>query len=136
NIMIDNTDIPIYIKTPINNVTIEIERFTKFYLVDDMALYGEKLHVESLDTSYNVSMSYIPELGMRGYVTQFNDNNIYQLSLVWSYEVRANFTIISGSPYTNPDREIPGYHLFWLWSIVIIGFVILIESRRNKFYKN
>ncbi|MFW9945294.1 MAG: right-handed parallel beta-helix repeat-containing protein [Candidatus Odinarchaeota archaeon] len=134
-IMIDNTYIPLYITTPINDVTIQIERFTKFYLVDDMALYGDKLHVESLDKSYNVSMSYIPELGMRGYATQFDDNNIYQLSLVWSYEVRANFTIISGSPYTNPEGEIPGYHLFWLWSIILISFLVMIEFKRKLYQK-
>ncbi|MFX1479904.1 MAG: right-handed parallel beta-helix repeat-containing protein [Promethearchaeota archaeon] len=131
NIMIDNTDIPLYIKTPINNVTIQIKQFTKFYLVDYMALYGDKLHVESLDTSYNVSMSYIPELGMRGYATQFNDTNIYQLSLIWSYEVRANFTIISGSPYTKHEGNIPAYHLFWLWSIIAISFLVLVKFYRK-----
>lgn len=104
-VLTDNTEIPIYAITAITNVTIEIEQSTKFYLVDDMAWYGDKLHVESLDTSYNVSISYIPELGKQGYMLQFNDTGIYQASLILppTYDIVANFTIISIYNQTEPD---------------------------------
>ena len=136
-VMTDNTDIPIYARTAINNLTIEIEQSTKFYLVDHLAWYDDKLHVESSDTSYNISMSYISELGIQGYVTQFNDTDIYRVSLtIPPFMTRANFTVISVPRYTRPEASniIPGYHFFWLWSVMIIGLLIYIESYR-RFYR-
>lgn len=137
-IMTDNTDIPIYAITTINNLIIEIEQSTKFYLVDPLAWYGDKLHVVSSATSYNVSMSYIPELGVDGYITQFNDIDTYQATLIVPrYINTANFTVISVPRYSRPDTSniIPGYHFFWFWSVIIIGLLVLINSRRRLYRK-
>lgn len=136
-VMTDNTDIPIYAITPINNFTIEIEQSTKFYLVDFIAINWDKLLVETSETSYNISMSYISELGIQGYATQFNDTDIYRVSLtIPPFMTTANFTVISVPRYTRPEVSniIPGYPFFWLWSVIIIGFLIFIESYR-KFYR-
>ncbi|MFX0136457.1 MAG: right-handed parallel beta-helix repeat-containing protein [Candidatus Hodarchaeota archaeon] len=138
-VMTDNTDIPIYAMELINDFTIEVEQSTKFYLVDYFAWYDDKLQVESSSISYNVSRSYISELGFEGYVTQFDDINIYQVSLFTSPpipfppEMIANFTVISVPRYTRPSTSniIPGYHFFWFWSVIVIGFLILIESYRR-----
>ncbi|TKJ22358.1 MAG: hypothetical protein CEE43_07345 [Promethearchaeota archaeon Loki_b32] len=135
-VMTDNTDIPIYAITAINNFTIEIEQSTKFYLVDPLAWYGDKLHVESSDAAYNISMSYISELGIQGYTTQFNDTETYQISLIVPpYTITANFTVISVPRYTRPDtsKTIPGYHFFWFWSVIIMGLLIFIESYRRSY---
>lgn len=133
-VMTDNTDIPIYARTPINNLSIEIEQSTKFYLVDKYAWYGDKLHVESTDTSYNIYMSYISELGIQGYATQFGDIGTFRVSLtILAFMTTANFTVISVPRYTRPDgsKIIPGYPLFWLWSLMIIGLLVYIESFRR-----
>ncbi|UCD01044.1 MAG: hypothetical protein JSV23_09185, partial [Promethearchaeota archaeon] len=137
-IMTDNTDIPIYAITPINNFTIEIEESTKFYLVDPLAWYGDKLRIESSYTSYNVSMSYISELGTQGYITQFNDIGTYQASLIIPPNtVTANFTFISVRRYARPITfiDIRGFPFFWFWSIIMIGLVILIEYCRRFYQK-
>ncbi|MFX0037350.1 MAG: right-handed parallel beta-helix repeat-containing protein [Candidatus Hermodarchaeota archaeon] len=136
-IMTDNTDIPIYAITTINNLTIEIEQSTRLYLIDPYAWYGDKVHVESSDSSFNISMSYITELGVQGYCIQFNDIETYQVSLTVPLDmITANFTVISVPRYTRPDGTIaiPGYHFFWVWSVIIIGFLVLIESYR-RFYR-
>lgn len=133
-IMTDNTDIPIYAITRINDFTIEIEQSTKLYLVDPSAWYEDKLHVESSDTPYNISMSFISELGIQGYITQFNAIDTYQVSLtVQPFMTTANFTVISVPRYTRPDASkiIPGYPFFWLWSVIMIGVLIYIESYRR-----
>lgn len=130
-ILTDNTDIPIYAITPINNLTIEIEQSTKFYLVDKYAWYGDKLLVETSDTSHNISMSYISELGIHGYATQFNDIETYRVNLtVPPHMTTANFTVISVPRYTRPgaSKFIPGYPFFWLWCVMIIGLLIYIKS--------
>ena len=135
-VMTDNTDIPIYAISPIN-ITIEIEQSTKFHLVDKFAWYGDKLHVESSDTSYNISMSYISKLGIQGYAAQFIDIETYRVSLTLPPDMTtANFTVISVPRYTRPDASkiIPGYPFFWLWSVIIIGLLIFIESYR-RFYR-
>ncbi|MHA1372654.1 MAG: hypothetical protein ACTSR7_00005, partial [Promethearchaeota archaeon] len=93
--MTDNTEVPIYGTTSFNEFTIEIEQSTKFYLVDFMATYKDKLNVTSSAMSYNISMSTILELGIDGYVAQFNDIISYQVSLYIPPEIRADFTVIS-----------------------------------------
>ena len=134
----DDTDVPVYIYTHILNFTIEIEQSTKFYLVDDLAWYADKLHVESSDASYNLSMSYLSELGIQGYAIQFNDTDTYRVSLSISSGLppaftTANFTVISVPPYTQQDgsNNIPGYTFFWFWSVIIIGLLVFIESSRR-----
>ncbi|NVM36910.1 MAG: hypothetical protein HWN81_15035 [Candidatus Lokiarchaeota archaeon] len=133
-IMTDNTDIPIYAISTINNFTVEIEQSTKFYLVDYFATYLDKLYVETSGSSYNISMSYISELGIQGYVSQFNDTGTYRFSLTVPPDmITANFTVISVPRYARTDVSdiIPGYPLFWVWSVLMIGVLICIESYRK-----
>ncbi|MHA1625284.1 MAG: hypothetical protein ACTSXN_09520 [Promethearchaeota archaeon] len=132
-VMTDNTEVPIYGTTSFNEFTIEIEQSTKFYLFDRFAMYKDKLNVESSATSYNISMSNILELGIDGYVAQFNDIISYQVSLYIPPEIRADFTVISVPRYTRPDESniIPGYPLFWFWSLIMLGVLISIESYRR-----
>ncbi|MEJ2276301.1 MAG: hypothetical protein P8Y70_00920 [Candidatus Lokiarchaeota archaeon] len=135
--MTDNTYIPFYINTPINNVTVEIERSTNFYLVDNIAGYGDKLLVESFDSSYNISMSYITELGTQGYNLQFNDLKKYQVSLLIPPYLKANFTVISVPRYARPGEPIaiPSYHMFYFCIAIIVGVFILIKSHRRSHRK-
>ena len=137
-VMTDNTDIPIYAITTLNEWTIEIEQFTKFYLVDRFAFYGDELHVESSTASYNVSMSHISELDSQGYATQFNNIGTYQVSLIVPPAmITANFTVISVPRYSRPDATelVPGYPFFWFWCAIIIGLLICIESYRKHIKK-
>jgi hypothetical protein len=131
-IMTDNTDIPIYAISP-NMCTIEIEQYTKFYLVDYMAGDLEKLHVETSGLSYNISISYISELGFRGYVCQFNDTRTYQLSLfIPPATILAN-TVISVPRYSRSEISdiIPGYSIIWVLSVLMISVLICIRSLRR-----
>ncbi|MFX1312386.1 MAG: right-handed parallel beta-helix repeat-containing protein [Promethearchaeota archaeon] len=133
-VMTDNTDIPIYTSSYINNFTIEIEQYTIFYFVDLFGSYEDTLYVESSITSYNISKAYIPVLGIQGYRVQFNDTNIYQVSHIIPPDlVSANFTVISVPHYTRPDalETIPAYYFFWVWILLIIGVLISIESYRR-----
>ncbi|MFX1350320.1 MAG: hypothetical protein ACFE92_16745 [Promethearchaeota archaeon] len=133
-IMTDNTDIPIYAITATLNCNIETEQYTKFYLVDPYAWYGDKLYVETAGSSYNITMSYISELGVQGYACQFNDTGIYRVSLtVLTYTVTANFTVISVPRYPRPvvSGIIPSYPLFWVWTGLMIGVIVCIESYRR-----
>jgi len=133
-IMTDNTDIPIYAISTINDFTIEIEQYTKFYLVDPFAMYLDKLYVETSGSSFNISMSYISELGFQGYVCQFNDTETYRVSLTVPPDmITANFTVISVPRYARIDTSdiIPGYPLFWIWSVLIISVLICTESYRR-----
>ena len=136
-VMIDNADVPIYGTAAIYEFVIEIEQSTKFYLVDFLAMYKDKLHVQSSTISYNISMSNISELGLDGYAIQFNDVSPYQVSLYIPPEIRANFTVISVPRYTRPDDSniIPGYPLFWFWSLMMLGVLISIESYRRMHRK-
>jgi hypothetical protein len=139
-IMTDNTDIPIYSMGLIDNQSIEIEQSTEFYLVDASAYYWDKLQVVYSNTSYNVSMSYIPELGFRGYVTQFDDVNNYQVTLSAAPpvpsppEMRANITVISVPRYSRPAVEpppgIPGFNIVAL--LGICSFITLIVIIKNR----
>lgn len=136
-IMIDNSDIPIY-GLGIRRCTFEIEQSTKFYFVEPFALYGERLNVNSSDTDYNITMSYIPELGNPGYVLQFDDINTYYASI---YPVMLggilDFTVISVPRYTRPGvtSAIPGYPLILFWSLLMIGILITIKSIRKPHQK-
>jgi len=135
-IMTDNSDIPIYAVNLNYICAIEIEQSTKFYLVDVIAGYGDKLLIESSDASYNISMSYISELGFKGYAIQFNDTKTYRVSLIVPINMTtSNFTVISVPRYTRPDASqiIPGYPLFWFWSVIIIGLLAFIESNRKSY---
>ncbi|MFX1279340.1 MAG: hypothetical protein ACFFA3_07975 [Promethearchaeota archaeon] len=132
-IMIDNSDIPIY-GLGIQDSTFEIEQSTKLYFVEPFALYTEEFNVKSSDTEYNISMTYIPELGNPGYVFQFNDTKSYHASLYPAHlGGRLYFTVISVPRYTRPGvtSVILGYPLFWLLSIMIIGILIRIGLYRK-----
>lgn len=132
-IMIDNSDIPIY-GLGIKRCTFEIEQSTKFYFVEPFALYGEKLNVKSSDTDYNISMTYIPELGNPGYILQFDVINTYYVSIYPKHlGGTLYFTVISVPRYTRPGvtSAIPGYPLLWFWSVLMIGILISIKSYRK-----
>ncbi|MFX1420306.1 MAG: right-handed parallel beta-helix repeat-containing protein [Promethearchaeota archaeon] len=135
-VMMDNTDVPIYTTSTINNFTIEIERLTKLYLFDWFAWYGDILEVEP---GNDISMSYITELGMPGYEIQFNNFGTYQfnLTLPLPYLSRANFTVISVPRYVRPDifAEIRMFPFFLYWSFLIVGLVVLIEFCRRFYQK-
>ncbi len=133
-IMTDSTEIPIYGLTGINEFTIELEQSTKFYLVDHFATYSDKLYVETSGSSYNISMSYISKLGTQGYVSQYNDTGTYRVSIIIPPDmITANFTVISVPRYARTDASdiIPGYPLFWVWSVLLISVLICSESYRR-----
>ena len=137
-VMTDNTEIPIYGLTIINGFMIELEQSTKFYLVDNFAMAGDKLNVETLGLSYNISMSYISELALHGYSIQFNETKSYQLSLtIPSFMTTANFTIISVPRYSRLDesKAIFGYPFLWVWSMIILGLLISIRFYRRVYRK-
>lgn len=136
-IMTDNTNVPNY-GLRMHNCIIEIEQSTKFYLVEVFAKYGDKLNIESSDTVYNISMSYLSELGFPGYAFQFDNIKTYQVSLyVPVIMATFNFTVISVPRYARPDgsKTIPGYPFFLLWSVIIIGILIYIEFYRRVYRK-
>ena len=84
-------------------------------------------------------MSYITELGMRGYTTQFQFLGTYRLSLILAppYLITANFTIISVPRYVRPDisRTIRDYPYFWIWSVIIVGLLLSLEFCRRFYQK-
>ncbi|MFX1481268.1 MAG: right-handed parallel beta-helix repeat-containing protein [Promethearchaeota archaeon] len=138
-IMTDDTDLPIYGMDLRNDITIEIEKSTEFYLADYLAWHDDMLQVESSSTSYNVSRSFITELGYDGYITQFDDVGTYKVSLFtspplpYSPEMVANFTVISVPRYPRPDTSepIPSYPLIWLGFMIVLGFLLRIKSFRR-----
>ena len=141
-VMTENTDIPIYMTTETDNFTIEIECSTKFYLVDWNAWYGDILDVVHRN---EIPMSYITELGMQGYAIQFNNFGTYRLNLTlvrpsrygFTYESRANLTIISVPRYPRPDisNTIRDYPYFLIWSVIIIGLLLALEFSRRFYQK-
>ncbi|MBA7569392.1 hypothetical protein ES708_11131 [subsurface metagenome] len=135
-VMIDNTEVPIYMTSPTKNFTIEIEKSTKIYLVDWNAWYGDKLHIEPGD---DVSMSYITELGMLGYNIPFNNFGTYQLNLTIPAPSFSQtlFTVISVPRYPRPDisNTIRDYPYFLIWSVIIIGLLLSLEFGRRFYQK-
>lgn len=141
-IMTDNTDIPIYMTSQTENFTIEIEKSTKFYFVDWEAWYGDILDVVP---GNDISMSYITELGMQGYIVQFNGFGTYRLNLTlvrpsrdgFTYESRANLTIISVPRYPRPDisNTIRDFPYFLIWSVIVIGLLLSLEFYRRFYQK-
>ena len=142
-IMTDNTEVPIYMTTGSDNFTIEIERSTKFYFVDWNAWYMDILDIMP---GPDVSMSYITELGMPGYFAEFTGVGTYHFNLtlirqihhnMFTYESRANFTVISVPRYPRPDifNVIRSFPFAWYWVITVIGLLSLIELSRRFYQK-
>ncbi len=141
-IMTDNTDVPIYITTGTDNFTIEIERTTQFYLLDWNAWYGDILDISP---GNDIPISYITELGMQGFHVQFNNFGTYHLNLTlvrpsrdgFTYESRANLTVISVPRYPRPDisTTIREYPYFLIWSVIIIGLLLSLEFGRRFYQK-
>jgi hypothetical protein len=80
-------------------------------------------------------MSYIPELGMPGYIFQLDDIDTYYISLYAPMlGGTLNFTIESVPRYSRPGATsaISGYPLFWLWSVAMIVILINIKGYRKK----
>jgi hypothetical protein len=130
-IMIDNSNIPIY-GLRIQRSILEVEQSTKFYFIEPFALYSEELNVKS------ISLSYLPEFGDKGYILQFNDTKIYHVSLYSSMlGGTLNFTVISVPRYSRPGvtSAIPGYPLFWLWSMLMIVVLISCQLYRKAHQK-
>lgn len=132
-IMTDNTDVPIYALSPIEDFIIEVEYNTCFYLLDEMALISDILEVTHGD---DILMSNITELGMAGYEVQFNRLGTYHLNLTLylnlpypiTPEPRSYFTIISVPRNIRPDilNTVKEFPFFWFWSIALLGLIILI----------
>jgi len=142
-VMTDNTKVPIYMTSPTDNFTIEIEKSTKFYLADYNAWYGDILQITPGD---DVSTSYITELGMPGFDIQNNNYGTYRYNLtlirpaphdIFTYSSRANFTVISVPRYPRPDisMTIRDYPYFLIWSVVIIGLLLFLEFSRRFYQK-
>jgi len=135
-VMIDNTEVPIYMTSPTENFTIEIERYTKIYLVNWNAWYDDILQITPGD---DISMSYMTELGMLGYTIPFNNFGTYHLNLTIPAPSFSQtlFTIISVPRYSRLDisMTIRDYPYFLIWSVVIIGLLLFIEFSRRFYQK-
>ncbi len=132
-VMTDNTKVPIYMTSQIGNFTIEIEKSTKFYLVDWNAWYGDILKIVPGD---DVNMSYITELGMSGYIVQFNAFGTYHLNLTIPSFGQAIFTVKSVPRNIRPDTltTLRDFPFILYWSITILALLVFIEFCR-KYYK-
>lgn len=87
----NNTEVPIYMLPDIVDCSFEIEKSTKFYLIEGFASYQDKLQIEPGD---DVSLSYITELGWLGYAIQINELGTFALNLTIPSS-HNSFTVIS-----------------------------------------
>jgi len=128
-IMIDNTEVPIYMTSRIVNCTFEIEKSTKFYLVEFIAGYGDILEITPGD---DIFISYITELGMLGYAVQFNELGTYNLNLTLpGMPGLSLFTVKSVPRYTRPLD--PGVVVFIV--VISIGGGISLTAIAYIFFK-
>jgi hypothetical protein len=124
----NNTDIPIYSYTPIRDSTIEIEKSTRFYIIDNY-ISCDELHVNSSVSSFSVFKSFLPEFDNNGFLIQLNDTQTYQV-IDTLPEIWVNFTIII---YQEPQPSvIPGFPIFWFYMAFFWGIISLIASFRMK----
>jgi len=128
-VMTDNTEVPIYMTSRINDCTFEIENSTKFYLVDFRAWYGDTLQIEPGD---GITMSYLTELGMPGYAVQFNELGTYKLNLTTLSLSQSLFTVKSVPRITRPGNGVspggldPGVVMFIAGSSIIGGIAVIV----------
>jgi len=120
-LLTDTTDIPIYSYTPILDSTIEIEKSTRFYIIDNY-ISCDELHVNSSVSSFSVFKSVLPEFDNEGFLIQLNDTQTYQV-IDTIPEIWVNFTIVI-SERSEPSA-IPGFPLFWFYLAIILGILSL-----------
>lgn len=92
----------------------------------------------SFQIRITIYLSYLPEFGDKGYILQFNDTKTYHVSLYSSMlGGTLNFTVISVPRYSRPGvtSAIPGYPLFWLWSMLMIVVLISCQLYRKAHQK-
>jgi len=127
-LLTDNTDIPIYSYTPIHDSTIEIEKSTRFYIIDNLIICDE-LHVNSSVSSFSVFESFLTEFDNKGFLIQLNDTQTYQITdtlpTIW-----VNFTIVIFQE--SQPSAIPGFPLFWFYMAIISGILSLSVHLRWK----
>ncbi len=124
----NNTDIPIYAISPIGNFTIEIERSTRFYLVD---FYGyDSLQLNSSVSSFILYPTFIPALDVEGFVIQINDTYTYRITDPHPEIIDIDFTIVIFQD--SQPSAIPGFPLFWFYMAVLLGMLSLKVSFRWK----
>lgn len=116
----NNTYIPIFAISPIDNFTIEIEKSTRFYLVD---LFGyDSLQLNSSVSSFILSPSFIPALDVEGFLIQINDTYTYRVTDPHPEIIDIDFTIVIFQE-AQPSA-IPGFPLVWFHSAILLGIII------------
>ncbi len=120
-LLTDNTDIPIYSYTPIRDSTIEIEKSTRFYIIDNH-IGCDELHVNSSISSFSVFKSFLTEFDNKGFLIQLNDTQTYQIADILP-EIWVNFTIVIFQ--RSEPSVIPGFPLFWFFTAILVGILYL-----------
>lgn len=125
-LFMDNTDIPIYTITPIINCTFEIEKSTRFYIIDIFAF--NELQLNTSVSSYIVNRSFLSAFDLEGFLIQINDTNTYHITDPDPGEYGVDIIIV----IYQPSFAIPGFSAFWFYMIILLGIVYLIVSYSYK----
>lgn len=120
-LLTNNTDIPIYLYTPIRDSTIELEKSIRCYIIDNYIICDE-LHVNSSVSSFSVFKSFLTEFDNDGFLIQLNDTQTYQVVDTLP-EMWVNFTIVIFE--RSEPSVIPGFPLFWFFTAILVGIFYL-----------
>ncbi|MFW9946234.1 MAG: hypothetical protein ACFFDX_05325 [Candidatus Odinarchaeota archaeon] len=104
----ENTDIPIFAISLIDNFTIEIERYTQFYLIDILGY--NSLQLNSSVSSFILSPSFILALDVEGFLIQINDTYTYRVTDPDPGVIDIDFTIVIFQE--SQPSAIPSFPLF------------------------
>jgi len=127
-LFMDNNDIPIYTLMPIINCTIEIEKSTRFYIIDFFAF--DELQLNSSVSSFNVNRSFISAFDLEGFIIQINDTQTYHITDTDPGIQGVDFTIVIFEP--PQPLIIPSFPLFWFYLALVLGILYLNASYRRK----
>lgn len=119
-LLTENTDIPIYSYPPMLDCTIEIEKSTRFYIIDNY-IGCDELQINSSISSFSVLKSFLPEFDNNGFLIEINDTQTYQIADTLP-DIWINFTIVIFQE-AQPSA-IPGFPLVWFHSAILLGIII------------
>lgn len=128
--MTDNTDMPICIYSPLRSSTLEIERSTRFYIVDT-PIY-DKLQFVSPRSSFNISRSFISDLDIECFSIKIDNTYTYNVTDS-DLSNRVNFILVSTKRYPRP-LAIPGFLSFWFYitsSLGILSLIFLLQLKKR-----
>jgi hypothetical protein len=127
-LLIENTNIPICSYTPLLNTTFEIEKTTKFYIID---IFGyNELHINSSVSSFTSARLNMSEFDIEGFIIQLNNTDVYHIVDPNPGLIDIDFIIIIFDRYSS--SAISGFPLVWFYTAILLGVIFLKFSLRYK----